>query len=114
MVSFRSRLMTMFVASALVLFLSSVKSAFAQPASPAVAKAFFAQGPQDPNEKDAQNNDAQHEDMDDRDIEDGAKEDIDNGAVKDAGVHETDGANNDEDRQADQVDDGEVPPPPAA
>jgi hypothetical protein len=106
--------MSIFVASALVLFMSPVKNAFAHSASPAVARAFSAQEPQGPNEKDAQNNDAQHEDMDDRDIEDGAKEDIDNGAVKDAGVHETDGANNDEDRQADQVDDGEVPPPPAA
>jgi hypothetical protein len=47
--------------------------------------------------------------MDDRDVDN-----IDDGAVKDAGVHEADGANNDEDRQADQVDDGEVPPPPAA
>jgi hypothetical protein len=109
--------MSIFVAAALVLFMSPVKNAFAHAASPAVAKAFSAQAPQDPNEQDAQNNDAQHEDMDDRDIddiEDDAKDDIDNGAVKDAGVHETDGANNDEDRQADQVDDGEVPPPPAA
>jgi hypothetical protein len=109
--------MSIFVASAFVLFMSPVKNAFAHPASPAVAKAFSAQAPQDPNEQDAQNNDAPHEDMDDRDIdniEDGAKDGIDNGAVKDAGVHETDGANNDEDRQADQVEDGEVPPPPAA
>jgi hypothetical protein len=106
----------MFVASALVLFMSPDKNAFAQPAS-AVAKTFFAQGTPNPNETDAQNSDAQHEDMDDRDVDnkdDGAKEDIDNGAVEDVGVHEADGANNDEDRQADQVDDGEVPAPPAA
>jgi hypothetical protein len=39
--------MSIFVASALVLFMSPVKSAFAHPASPAVAKAFFAQEAQD-------------------------------------------------------------------
>jgi hypothetical protein len=79
MVRFRSNVMSIFVASALVLFMSAVKNAFAHPASPAVAKAFSAQEPQDPNEKDAKNNDAQHEDMDDRDvdnIDDGAKDDM--------------------------------------
>src|ERR1700694_4947998 len=44
MVRFRSNVMSIFVASALVLFVSPVKNAFAHPDSPAVAKAFSAQG----------------------------------------------------------------------
>jgi len=46
MVRLRSNVMTIFVASALVLFMSPVKSAFAHAASPAVAKAFSTQEPQ--------------------------------------------------------------------
>jgi midasin (ATPase involved in ribosome maturation) len=47
MVRFRSNVMSIFVASTLVLFVAPVKNAFAHAASPAAAKAFSAQATQD-------------------------------------------------------------------
>jgi len=113
MVRFRSNVMSIFVASALVLFMSPVKNAFAHPASPAVAKAFSAQEPQEGPDK------AEAQDIQD-DVKEGPDTDVDvkegpevaeMGAAND-GVLETDA-----DRAQDQLEDAHedvAPAPPAA
>src|SRR6266403_2043347 len=103
MVRLRSNVMSIFVASALVLFMSPVKSAFAHAASPAVAKAFSTQEPQEGQDK------AEAQDIQD-DVKEGPE------------VAEMDGANNDvheidADRAQDQLEDADedvAPAPPAA
>jgi hypothetical protein len=113
MVRFRSNVMSIFVASALVLFMSPVKNAFAHPASPAVAKAFSAQEPQEGPDK------AEALDIQD-DKNEGPDSNLD---VKEGpDVEELDGANNDvhgidADRVQDQLEDAHedvVTAPPAA
>lgn len=131
MVRFRSNVMSIFAASTLVLFMSPVKSAFAQPSS-AVAKSFFAQDT--PTSRGPEQ--GQHEQEGTQDIQDDLKEgpdtdlneDLDtkeneakegevaemNGADKDGAFNE---AETDEDRVQDQLEDQHedtVTPPPAA
>ena len=113
MVRLRSNVMSIFVASALVLFMSPVKSAFAHAASPAVAKAFSTQEPQEGQDK------AEAQDIQD-DVKEGPDTDVD---VKEGPeVAEMDGANNDvheidADRAQDQLEDAHedvAPAPPTA
>jgi midasin (ATPase involved in ribosome maturation) len=113
MVRFRSNVMSIFVASALVLFMSPVKNAFAHPASPAVAKAFSAQEPKEGPEK------AEVQDIQD-DMDEGPDSDVD--ANEGPDVEEMDAANHDAhetdaDRAEDQLEDAHddvVTAPPAA
>src|SRR5882762_5119466 len=108
MVRLRSNVMSIFVASALVLFMSPVKSAFAHAASPAVAKAFSTQEPQEGQDK------AEAQDIQD-DVKEGPDTDVDvkeGPEVADNDVHEIDA-----DRAQDQLEDAHedvAPAPPAA
>jgi midasin (ATPase involved in ribosome maturation) len=130
MVRFRSNVMSIFAASTLVLFMSPVKSAFAQPAS-AAAKSFFAQETPTSQDQGQQEQQGGTQDIQD-DLKEGpdtdVNEDLDtkeneakegevaemNGADKDGAFNE---AETDEDRVQDQLEDQHedtVTPPPAA
>jgi hypothetical protein len=127
MIRSRSKLARLFVALALVLFVASVKSAFADPASP-VATAFFAQDTQDqdkdkdqPDAADIDGKDVDNieneavDNVDNRDVENVDDEDVENvddKAVNDGAFHDT--QTEDKDRVEDQVDDNTQDVPPAA
>src|ERR1700730_4112135 len=129
MVRLRSNVMSIFAASALVLFMSPVKSAFAQPSSP-VAKSFFAQ--ETPNSQGPdQGQKEETQDIQD-DLKEGPETDLNEGPdtkeneAKEAEVAEMNGADKDgafdqaetdKDRVQDQLEDQHedtVTPPPAA
>jgi hypothetical protein len=122
MVRLRSNVMSIFAASALVLFMSPVKNAFAQPSS-AAAKSFFAQetpnsqGPDQGQKEETQDIQDDLKEGPETDLENEAKE-VEtaemNGADKDGAFNE---AEIDGDREQDQVEDQHedtVTPPPAA
>jgi hypothetical protein len=132
MVRLRSNVMSIFAASALVLFMSPVKSALAQP-SLAAAKSFFAQDTPNSQGPDQgqQGKQEQTQDIQD-DLKEGPETDLNEGPdtkeneAKEAEVAEMNGADKDgafdqaetdKDRVQDQLEDQHedtVTPPPAA